>query len=89
MLNIKRTFFLSKQECEQLHPEDGYITFVLPHYELEDGRIFYGHMGAGPHGALTYYSEKGTTWKDLFPPADPQMLIQAAPKNTKKKGRDS
>lgn len=51
MLNVKRTFFLSEEEAKQI--SDGYITHKLPHYELEDGTIFYGKLG---------YPADGTNW---------------------------
>ena len=47
MTNVKRTFFLTKEECKRIGEETGdeYISPELPHYELDDGTLMYGKQG--------------------------------------------
>ncbi|HUH57848.1 MAG TPA: hypothetical protein VL020_04980 [Pseudomonadales bacterium] len=45
MTNVKRVFFITKEERIALG--DLYVTENMPHYELEDGTILYTKAG-GP-----------------------------------------
>lgn len=41
MTNVKRTFFITKEEAEELLQN---IDYSMPQYELEDGRVLYAHI---------------------------------------------
>ncbi len=41
MTNVKRTYFITNEEAEALHP---YIDPTMPQYELEDGTALYAYM---------------------------------------------
>ena len=57
MLNVKRTFFLTKAEVDSLRKITGLgdITERAPHYELENGTIIY----AQAYESKIYYKEIG------------------------------
>jgi len=57
MTNVKRVFFITKEERQELNKIDGYILHDLPHFELEDGRVLYGKMGWPD--ALAWWDEFG------------------------------
>lgn len=48
MTNVRRIFFITEVEAKQLRIEfdDPYIAHDMPHYELEDGTVQYGKLGA-------------------------------------------
>lgn len=44
-LKVKTTFFLKGEAYDRAKAVDPFITDSLPHYELEDGTIVFGHIG--------------------------------------------
>lgn len=59
MENVKRTFFLTKEEAEQQRKITGnsYIDWQSPHYELENGKIVWGLSG-GPAAIERWHDYK-------------------------------
>ncbi len=53
MQNVKRTFFLTKEEVKKQQEITGnqYIDYGSPHYELEDGTIMWGQLGYPADGS--------------------------------------
>jgi hypothetical protein len=59
MVNVKRTFFLTKEEAEEQKNITGnkYIDYQSPHYELESGDIMWG-MAGSPAGMERWHGYK-------------------------------
>jgi len=51
MTNVKNTFFLTRDEAKAVHET---IDYMMPQYELEDGRKLYAHITGAD--IMTYHS---------------------------------
>lgn len=56
MINVKRVFFLTKEEAEKI---GGYVLYQSPHYELEDGNILYTCGGIADYALEQWTSTQG------------------------------
>lgn len=57
MTNVKRTFFITKEEAKEL---GAYVLYQSPHYELEDGSILYTCGGIADYALEQWTSANGT-----------------------------
>ena len=57
MTNVKRIFFLTKEEATKI---GGYVLYQSPHYELEDGTILYTCGGIADYALEKWTSTDGT-----------------------------
>lgn len=58
MINVKRTFFLTKEEARAIGP---YVEPNMPHYELEDGSVLYTCGGIADYAIEHWTSSQGVT----------------------------
>ena len=61
MINVKKMFFLTKEEAKKLHKKNEFIlesSYKYPCFELENGKIMYPHYGCPSAGEIWWASLK-------------------------------
>lgn len=77
MTNVKRVFFITKEEAKQL---GDYVLDYQPHYELEDGTIVYTKGAVSDYAIETWVEKDRDDFKTVgygpqYNPADGQRRV--------------